>query len=72
MLRIFHNTSFDFIRWWRWAAGLTIAFIVAGLATFAVTLIAGIVASLFTAIFVTRTFYMWWLQRTRGAQPLSI
>ena len=37
MLRIFHNTSFDFIRWWRWAAGLTIAFIVAGLATFAVT-----------------------------------
>ena len=39
---------------------------------FAVTLIAGIVASLFTAIFVTRTFYMIWLQRTRGAQPLSI
>jgi preprotein translocase subunit SecD len=39
---------------------------------FAVTLIAGIVASLFTAIFVTRTFYMLWLQRTRGAQPLSI
>lgn len=39
---------------------------------FAVTLIAGIVASLFTAIFVTRTLYMMWLQRTRGAQPLSI
>jgi preprotein translocase subunit SecD len=39
---------------------------------FAVTLIAGIVASLFTAIFVTRTFFMIWLQRTRGAQPLSI
>jgi preprotein translocase subunit SecD len=39
---------------------------------FAVTLIAGIVASLFTAVFVTRTFYMLWLQRTRGAQPLSI
>ena len=37
MLRIFHNTSFDFIRWWRWAAGLTIAFILAGAATFAVT-----------------------------------
>ena len=37
MLRIFHNTSFDFIRWWRWAAGLTIAFILAGAATFAIT-----------------------------------
>jgi len=35
MLRIFHNTKFDFIKWWRWAAGLTIAFIVLGLASFA-------------------------------------
>ena len=39
---------------------------------FAVTLIAGIVASLFTAIFVVRTFYLLWLQRSRGAQTLSI
>jgi preprotein translocase subunit SecD len=39
---------------------------------FAVTLIAGLVASLFTAIFVTRTFYMIWLNRSRGAQTLSI
>ena len=37
MLRIFHNTNFDFIKWWRWAAGLTIAFILLGLASFAVT-----------------------------------
>ncbi len=37
MLRIFHNTSYDFIRWWRWAAALTIAFILAGAATFAIT-----------------------------------
>jgi preprotein translocase subunit SecD len=39
---------------------------------FAVTLIAGIVASLVTSIFVVRTFYMVWLSRTRGAQTLSI
>jgi preprotein translocase subunit SecD len=39
---------------------------------FAVTLIAGITASLFTAIFVTRTFYLVWLNRTRGTQTLSI
>jgi len=39
---------------------------------FAVTLIAGLVASLFTAIFVVRTFYLIWLNRSRGAQTLSI
>jgi preprotein translocase subunit SecD len=39
---------------------------------FAVTLIAGIVASLVSAIFVVRTFYMLWMQRTRGVQTLSI
>jgi preprotein translocase subunit SecD len=39
---------------------------------FAVTLIAGIIASLFTAIFVVRTFYLLWLSRSRGAQTLSI
>jgi preprotein translocase subunit SecD len=40
---------------------------------FAVTLIAGIVASLVTSIFVVRTFYLLWLNRTRGAaQSLSI
>ncbi|MBI3790858.1 MAG: protein translocase subunit SecD [Gemmatimonadetes bacterium] len=40
---------------------------------FAVTLIAGIVASVFTAIFVTRTFYLLWLNRSAGtAQTLSI
>ena len=39
---------------------------------FAVTLIAGIAASLFTAIFVTRTFFLVWLSRSRGAQTLSI
>jgi preprotein translocase subunit SecD len=39
---------------------------------FAVTLIAGITASLFTAIFVVRTFYLLWLTRSRGAQTLSI
>ena len=39
---------------------------------FAVTLIAGIFASLFTSIFVVRTFYIIWLNRSRGAQTLSI
>ena len=38
---------------------------------FAVTLIAGIAASLFCAVFVTRTLYMVWLARTK-AQTLSI
>ena len=39
---------------------------------FAVTLIAGIVASMITSIFVVRTFYLLWLNRSRGAQTLSI
>jgi preprotein translocase subunit SecD len=38
----------------------------------AVTLIAGIFASLVTSIFVVRTFYLLWLNRSRGAQTLSI
>lgn len=37
MFRIFHNTSFDFIKWWRQAAIATIAFIVIGLGSFIVT-----------------------------------
>ncbi|HVZ48478.1 MAG TPA: protein translocase subunit SecF [Gemmatimonadaceae bacterium] len=31
MFRILHDTKYDFIRWWRVAAGLTIAFIAVGL-----------------------------------------
>lgn len=34
MIRIFHNTNFDFIKWWRQAAIATVAFIVLGLASF--------------------------------------
>ena len=37
MIRIFHNTNYHFIRHWRVAAIATIAFIVAGLATYAIT-----------------------------------
>lgn len=37
MLRIFHNTKFEFVKHWRIAAGLTIAFIVAGMVTFGIT-----------------------------------
>jgi protein-export membrane protein SecD/preprotein translocase SecF subunit len=37
---------------------------------FAVTLIAGIAASLVTSIFVVRTFYILWIDRSRGAQTL--
>jgi preprotein translocase subunit SecD len=39
---------------------------------FAVTLILGIVASMVTAIFVVRTFYMIWLSRVRAPQTISI
>ena len=39
---------------------------------FAVTLIAGLVASLFTAIFVSKTFFLLWMNRSRGVQTLSI
>ena len=39
---------------------------------FAVTLLAGIIASLFTAVFVGRTFFLIWLSRNRTAEALSI
>jgi preprotein translocase subunit SecD len=39
---------------------------------FAVTLLAGIAASMVTAIFVVRTFYMIWLSRSSTTQQLSI
>jgi preprotein translocase subunit SecD len=39
---------------------------------FAVTLILGITASMITAVFVTRTFYMIWLERRPGMATLSI
>lgn len=39
---------------------------------FAVTLLAGLVASLFTSIFAVRTFYMIWLSRATDKQILSI
>jgi preprotein translocase subunit SecF len=31
MLRIVHDTNYDFIRWWKWAVGLTAAFLLIGL-----------------------------------------
>lgn len=34
MIRIFHNTNYDFIKWWRQAAIATVVFIALGLATF--------------------------------------
>jgi len=39
---------------------------------FAVTLIIGILASMVTAVFVTRTLYMIWLDRRPAMQTLSI
>ncbi len=39
---------------------------------FAVTLILGIFASMITAVFVTRTFYMLWLKRRLDASTLSL
>ncbi len=35
MLRVLHDTKFDFIRWWKWAVGITAAFVVIGYSTFA-------------------------------------
>ena len=37
MLRIFHNTKYDFIKWWKVAAISTVAFMGLGLASFAFT-----------------------------------
>jgi len=31
MLRILHGTNYDLIRWWKWAAGITAAFLLIGL-----------------------------------------
>jgi preprotein translocase subunit SecD len=39
---------------------------------FAVTLLAGIAASMVSSIFIVRTFYMIWLNRSRDVQTLSI
>lgn len=39
---------------------------------FAVTLVAGVVSSMVSAVFVVRTLFLWWLSRSRGSQPLSI
>jgi protein-export membrane protein SecD len=39
---------------------------------FAVTLVAGVVSSILSSVFVVRTFFLLWLNRSRGAQPLSI
>ncbi len=36
MLRILHDTNYDFIRWWKVMAGITIAFILLGLGSLAV------------------------------------
>jgi preprotein translocase subunit SecF len=37
MLRIIHDTSFDFIRWWKWAVGITAAFLLVGLGSLVFT-----------------------------------
>jgi preprotein translocase subunit SecD len=39
---------------------------------FAVTLVAGLLANLFTAVFVSRTIFMWHLNRTARVETLSI
>ena len=36
MLRILHDTNYDFIRWWKVMAAITIAFIVLGLGSLAI------------------------------------
>ena len=39
---------------------------------FAVTLVIGIIASFFTALYVTRTFFLVYLERRSPTEPLSI
>jgi preprotein translocase subunit SecD len=39
---------------------------------FAVTLSIGILASFFTAVYITRTFFLIYLDRKRPAEPISI
>jgi preprotein translocase subunit SecD len=39
---------------------------------FAVTLVAGVVSSILSSVFVVRTLFLFWLSRSRGNQPLSI
>ena len=39
---------------------------------FAITLIVGIIASLITAVFVTKTFFLIWLQRRPVEKELPI
>jgi preprotein translocase subunit SecF len=36
MLRILHGTNIDFIRWWKWAVGITAVFIVIGIGSLAI------------------------------------
>ncbi|HXI98961.1 MAG TPA: hypothetical protein VNG73_08455, partial [Gemmatimonadaceae bacterium] len=36
MIRILHDTNYDFIRWWKVMAAITIAFIVLGLGSLAI------------------------------------
>ena len=39
---------------------------------FAVTLAVGLIASFFSAVFVTRTFFLMYMDRRRGAETISI
>ena len=39
---------------------------------FAVTLVAGVVSSMVSSVFVVRTLFLWWLSGSRGSKPLSI
>src|SRR5690606_119303 len=39
---------------------------------FAVTLSIGIIASFFSAVFITRTFFMFYMNRKRANEPISI
>jgi preprotein translocase subunit SecD len=53
-------------------AGILFQFGTGPIRGFAVTLAIGIMASMFTAIFITRTFFMLYLDRRTAAQPISI
>ena len=84
MLRILQNTRYDFIRLAKPAAivdthvttALTAAVLyqygTGPVQGFAVTLMAGVASSMVSSVFVVRTLFLLWLNRTRGTQTVSI
>jgi preprotein translocase subunit SecF len=64
MLRILHGTSYDFIKWWRWMLGLTVAFLVLGAGSMITRVVGGGAAINYSIEFTSGT-----LMQVKFAQP---